>query len=301
MMSQQIPIFIINLPEAVKRRAFMQQQLQEHKLQGEFFKASRGEDLSAEFLAKFKIPQGESVLERTLAKSELGCIFSHYFLLQKIIAEEIPAAVILEDDAKITPESVTLINNLQQIISKPNLADWDLLHFGYWNKLETGSPFIGKAIYPASVWHNQRVILDGLNIRIGPFIDEPEGTHGYVVTLTGAKHLLSVIEQQPILPFDVFLYKYRGLLRYFATSPFLMRQSGNQSIEQHIQLGRESEWGKVDPHKNAHGLNKIKLYIHKVFGDEEHPLYRFYMLIKRLKRSILKTKRVFARPVMRKH
>lgn len=295
----QLPIFIINLPEGVKRRAFMQEQMKEHNLKAEFFKATKGEDLSSEFLSKFKVQQGGKLLGRDLAKSELGCIFSHYFLLKQIVAEKLPMAVILEDDAKITPKSVTLINNLASVVGNPESANWDLLHFGYWSRVKSGAPFIGKKIYPLSIWQNKKLNFDGLSIYIGPLIDEAEGTHAYVVTLQGARNLLEAIERLPILPFDFFLYKNREHLSYFVTTPALMQQSGNKNIEQHINIERESERGKFDPYKSANKIDKTKLYIHKIFDKQGHPLYRLYLGLKYLKRSLIKTTKVISRPITR--
>ncbi len=309
---QQLPIFILNLPEAKKRREFIQQQLEKHNLKGEFFKASRGDELPQEFLAKFKVQQGMPLLGREMAHSELGCIFSHYFLLKKIIAEDIPTALVLEDDAIISQDSANLLSNFPNIANIANIKDnWDLLSIGYWTKLENGRPFVGRNIYPTGLWHSKKVKPQDIhklyelsvpNIHIGPLIDEIEGTHAYVVTKKGAQHLIRVIEQQPILPFDVFLHANKKHLRHYAITPYLIRQSKNLTLEQHIRQERHVAWANPTPNKFAQlrRLDKIKLFLLNNFGHKGHPLYWPYTIARYLWQSTLKTNRVLSRPIMRK-
>ncbi len=295
-MNKQPPIFIINLPQGIKRRAILQQQLLQHKLNATFFAATDGALLTPEFWADFNIAQGEKLMSRNLAAGELGCIFSHYFLLKKIVQESIPLAVILEDDAEITEDLTCLINNLHQVPS-----GWDLLGIGYWNKFSTGKPFVGRKIYPLSIWHRSKVKspeLNRLNISVGALIVEVEGTHAYAVTTAGARNLLQVIEQQPILPFDIFLHKNKSLLRHFAITPPLCWQNSSPGIEQHITTTRERTTRKsvrVPPQ----GLEKIKAML-SFLESKEHPLNGFYYALRNLRSSIIKTKKVLMPPVMRK-
>ena len=295
-MNKQPPVFIINLPQGTKRRALLQPQLLQHKLNATFFTATDRASLMPEFLANFKIAQGEQLLFRKLAIGELGCIFSHYSLLKKIVQESIPLTVILEDDVAITEDLTCLINNLHQVPS-----GWDLLRIGYWNKYIPGNSFVGKKIYPLGIWHSSKVKsheLKGLNIYVGPLIDEVEGTHAYAVTTEGAQNLLQVIEQQPILPFDIFLNNNKSLLRHYGIAPSLCRQNNSQDIEQHITQERSREFDTSAP-APLRGLEKTRAMF-SFLESKEHPLYGFYHTIRNLRRSIIKTKKILMPPVMRK-
>lgn len=295
-MNKQPPIFIINLPQGIKRRTLLQQQLLQYKLNATFFAATDGALLKPEFWADFNIAQGEKLMSRKLATGELGCFFSNYFLLKKIVQESIPLAVILEDDAKITEDLTCLINNLHQVPS-----GWDLLSIGYWNKYITGNSFVGRKIYPLSIWHSSKVKspeLNRLNFSVGPLVDEIEGGHAYAVTAAGARNLLQVIEQQPLLPFDLFLHHNKSLLRHFAIAPPLCWQNKSPGIEQHITTTRERVKRKNAP-APPQGLDKIRAML-SFLESKEHPLYGFYHTTRNLRRSIIKTKNILMPPVMRK-
>ena len=71
-MNKQTPVFIINLPQGTKRRALLQQQLLQYKLNATFFAATDGALLKPEFWADFKIAQGEKLLCRKLATGRIG-------------------------------------------------------------------------------------------------------------------------------------------------------------------------------------------------------------------------------------
>ncbi|MCH9665084.1 MAG: glycosyltransferase family 25 protein [Gammaproteobacteria bacterium] len=295
-MNKQPPIFIINLPQGIKRRSLLQQQLLQYKLNATFFAATDGALLKPGVSADFKIAQGEKLLSRKLAAGELGCILSHYFLLKKIVQESIPLAVILEDDAKITEDLTCLINNLHQVPS-----DWDLLHIGYWDTCSTFNSFVGRKTYPLSIWHRSKVKipeLNRLNISVAPLIDEVYGTHAYAVTTAGAQNLLQVIEQQPILPFDLFLHNNKPLLRHFAITPPLCWQNKSLGIEQHITTTRERVKRKNVP-APPQRLDKIRAML-SFLESKEHPLNGFYYALRHLRSSIINTKKVLMPPVMRK-
>ena len=204
--------------------------------------------------------------------------------------------MILEDDAEITEDLTCLINNLHQVPS-----GWDLLSIGYWDMYSTGKPFVGRKIYPLSIWHRSKVKspeLNRLNISVAPLIDEVEGTHAYAVTTAGARNLLQVIEQQPILPFDIFLHKNKSLLRHFGVTPCLCWQNRSPGIEQHITTTRERVKRKNAP-AAPQGLDKIIAML-SFLESKEHPLNGFYYALRYLRCSIINTKKVLMPPVMRK-
>ncbi len=300
---QQLPIFIINLPEAVKRQAFMQKQLMQHKLKGEFFKASRGKDLTRDFLSKFQIEKGTNLSNRKLSQGELGCVFSHYFLLKKIVEEKIPAVLVLEDDAILTKESTLLINNFQTLPQ-----GWDLLNIGHRSASLLGEPFIGKKTYPLSLRYREKVTFDGVTIHLAPLTHLTYGTYAYIVTKEGAEHLLQVIEQQPILPLDHFLDANKEYLRYYGTSPSLVNHLDvyldDNDIEQHIMSGRTNNMNtplisNLEKLSQYSGLKKIKFMFYMNLALKDHFLSYPYNKARYLWGSFLKTKILISRPVMR--
>lgn len=299
---QQLPIFIIHLPDAKKREQFMEQQLHEHKLKGEFFNACRGEELSQKFLSKFQIKEGEDLIHRKLMGGELGCFFSNYFLLKKIVAENIPMALVLEDDAVISDEAALLINNPADLPK-----EWDLLNMGYRPAEMAGQPFIGKETHPLSLRCRGKFMINDKTIRLAPLAQLVYGSYAYLVTSEGAKHLLKAIDSRPIVPFDNFLYTNREYIRYYGTSPCLMSHSHLEGsvLEQYLTKERGS-LPKVDRSSYEPLVNKLEQIAHINLGalykpwSRYKPLLSAYNKARYLRGSFLKTKKLLSKPVMRK-
>ena len=110
-MNSPIPIFVISLPRATERRADICHRLQADNLQYEIVNAVDGRELNradyADRLEQYDSKEGSSFRcvnrknrhNAPLNNGEIGCYLSHYNLWRRIVDEQIPAAVILEDDA----------------------------------------------------------------------------------------------------------------------------------------------------------------------------------------------------------
>lgn len=108
----EIPkVFIINLERSVDRRIKMQQQLAHYRLNYEFFTAIEGECLSDEMLSWYDDNLREKTrwFPRELKKNEIACAISHLLIYEKLIKENIKAAIILEDDAVINDDFYEII------------------------------------------------------------------------------------------------------------------------------------------------------------------------------------------------
>lgn len=285
---QQAPIFIINLPEAKNRRAYIKAQLQKHNLTGEIFKASRGDELSESFLDKFRF--GEGTFRANLG--ELGCAFSHYFLLQKIVKEKIPVAMILEDDAYFKEEFVQLMNNFQQVPT-----GWDLLHVGYTTPYRVGSLF---GIHPLSIWHNEKVHIGELKFRIGPFIEKTLGCYGYCVTYQGANKIVKLIESCEVTPIDDFLHDQRSSLRRYGTSIDLVYYTppSGHKLESQIMHYRK-KLAALNPQKKSL-REKVREFVFKTLGSEKSPIHRQFHKIRNLRLILMATLRMFRLPIIAK-
>ena len=128
-----IPIFIINLPKDKYRKEFMANQMHDLRLQYEFVEGKLGTD-----------PEVVSSCDNTLAikehgkvltTGEKGCAFSHRSIYERMLRENIPKALILEDDA-VLPKNISQI--LDKELSRKNI-NWEWLSFDY---PKIGFPFI---------------------------------------------------------------------------------------------------------------------------------------------------------------
>lgn len=280
--AQQLPIYILNLPEGVKRRAFMQKQLQEHKLKAEFFKATKGEDLSPEFISKFKLKKF-----MYKSKGDLGCTFSHYFLLKKIIQEKIPMAMVFEDDAIIDERVTEVIRNVGKIP-----IGWDVLMLGYTQIKYLGATF---GIYPLSIWHNKKINFTGFQVRYGCLIDSVWGAHAFLITYEGARKVAKFMERAEIIPYDVFLQTKDGPFKLYGLAPSLSQQlyAYGDVIESH-----SAQYRPISSPKSF--TNKIKAILYNSLGNKESPFHRLFHTARYLRLSIIKLIRIFRIPVIRK-
>lgn len=103
-------IFIINLEKDISRRESILRQCHDFNLMAEIIPAIDGRSLSSEQLDKLTHP----IYASGMTKGEIGCALSHYYIYKKMVSENIDAALILEDDVKLSdtlPEILTWYNS----------------------------------------------------------------------------------------------------------------------------------------------------------------------------------------------
>jgi glycosyl transferase, family 25 len=98
------PIFIVNLPAAVERRASAAAQLARLGLEPTFVDAVNGRSPELDL---DRLLDREGRLRRApkpLSPGEIGCYLSHWKILQTLVEQDIPQALVLEDDFVATDE-----------------------------------------------------------------------------------------------------------------------------------------------------------------------------------------------------
>lgn len=196
------PIFVINLERNKERREFSLQRLANLGLCAEAFPAVDGKSIKLDELEKTGIYNDAVAHEkfsRSLSMGEIGCTWSHLKLCKKMLDEDIPLALILEDDAMFVddalPALASLIKNLP--------SECDIVQLIYECKdYSTLAPGIVK-------FHSKTCM--------------PVASAGYLVRKSGARKLLA--EGYPIrYPADSFIGRSPrwGTIVYGAT-PKLVR------------------------------------------------------------------------------
>lgn len=187
MVNTRLPIFIINLDSSPERYQSASKQLADLGLMAERFSAVYGKSLSQEQVdACYDRELNKRKFRRPLSPGEIGCYLSHRALWQKMADEQIPVAVILEDD--IEAES-GLTEALQQI---SRLGNWDMI------KLSDDRDGQGEQKLPL-----------GDTYTLVNFHKVPNCTTGYAITLEGARKLLA--RKKFFRPVDVDLQFYPEL------------------------------------------------------------------------------------------
>lgn len=104
-------IFVISLARATERRASIQKQMAKYGLPFEFFDAVDGRALSP---AQSQMVDDKWHHKRSgppLSPQLVGAAMSHANLYAKIVTENIPRVIILEDDAILTPHFKTVLDS----------------------------------------------------------------------------------------------------------------------------------------------------------------------------------------------
>ena len=104
---QKIPIFVVSLARASDRRAAMGRHLEALGLSFEITDAVDGKALSkAELDTLMNCPAGVS-----LSPGDVGCYMSHINIYRQIVDRNIPLALVLEDDASLSPGFAPLLRD----------------------------------------------------------------------------------------------------------------------------------------------------------------------------------------------
>lgn len=172
------PVFVINLARDAERRAAMVAALDEIGMAAEFVPAVDGRALSDADRAAYDRRRCLAVYGVDMLPSELGCYLSHYRLCERIVREEIEAALVLEDDVRLDPALPAIVDAL---LAGP-AQDWRVVRL---NTLR------GRVANPPSAWWRGRQVAalpDGYGLyRLGTHV---LGAGGYLIKRAGAARMV---------------------------------------------------------------------------------------------------------------
>lgn len=181
-MNQAVPIFVISLATARLRRARIQAHLDQLGLAYDLVDAVDGRLLSEEERTALGGSQG------AMPPGVIGCYLSHMKVYQTILDRNLPAALILEDDARLPSAVVPLI------MSGPISHDFDYLFFDCETFNHMG-PVFYDAGHPLDLGHGFTAF---------PLSGGPESTHALMITASAARARMACAlpMRQPIDIYD---------------------------------------------------------------------------------------------------
>ncbi len=169
MTSQPWPIFIVSLVDAAARRAAIHAQLARRGLTAEMVDAVDGRrGLPPVWHAEVDRPAAQNRIGRPISEVELACGLSHRTVYRMIIARGLPGAIVLEDDAVLTPLFDTFI--AAQGYLAADLVQMDHLDA----RVRRGS---------------SRLLAPG--IAVHRLVSNASLTTGYSISRRGAQHVLA--------------------------------------------------------------------------------------------------------------
>ena len=171
------PTFAISLARETKRRDNIRNQLQSQKYT--IIDACDGKSLSSPERA---IANKIIKFPHTLKAGQVGCLLSHYKIWKLIVQRNIEFALIVEDDLHVQYP-------LNELLPKLCTVDnFDIIYLGHWFEFKNGTI---------------AAELDQFQLRRSV---KPYGTHGYLISLRGAKILIAFLDKNQInVPVDNFL------------------------------------------------------------------------------------------------
>lgn len=196
--SQAIPVFVISLARAVERRARVTQHLTELGLAHRLIDAVDGRLMPEEERNKLLAPGQQ------YHAGVVGCYLSHLLAYQAVVEENIPVALVLEDDARLSRRAVPLLQ------AGCREVDFDYCFLDSDDHNDRGP-----------VFYDRDAASDlGAGIRAHRLSEGPQTLHAYLISREGARQRLA--EAFPIVkPIDLYDHLHYPIVFRSIVSPKL--------------------------------------------------------------------------------
>jgi glycosyl transferase family 25 len=178
----------------------MTERLKPFNLDYHFFEAVDGRGFDLDTHPAYDGLRRRLFFGRDLTKGELGCLLSHRAIYQHMVDNNIPAAVVLEDDVFFKPDFPAVLQAIGQLP-----VAWDVIRFLAQEKTYKSGRVLGK-------------------IGFGPYVlarnwTTPGGAYAYMLTQNAARQFLRRMERN-FMPVDTLHgYVWRTGLETFAVRP----------------------------------------------------------------------------------
>lgn len=127
------PIFVISLKDATERREKLLQQCAAHSIDVEILDAIDGRHgLPVEMEHKVDRDAAFSRLGRKMTDGEFACALSHQMVYERILRDDLPGAIVLEDDALISTEFATFIHSQKYKVADFIQVDYNNARYYRW-------------------------------------------------------------------------------------------------------------------------------------------------------------------------
>jgi len=217
---QSLPFWVVNLPREEERRRFMEDQLQRFGVNYEIIAAVDGQNLTEDDLRSYSRRLALQHLKRELSLGEIGCALSHIHLWERILEEDYPEVVILEDDTRLGKAFFEVLENRDKFP-----PGYELINFGTEAATKPFGDFVTD-IYRCSNYNGQAY-----------------STFAYLLTQKGAQKLVSLV--RPFyMPIDDFM-SVSGLKSYGIYPKVVVQASFKTNIgARHKVLAGPGFWEK---------------------------------------------------------
>ena len=177
-----VPIFVISILNS-DRRPTIKKSFAKLSVDFQFFDAVVGRHLTDTQKQQLYDDNKAKQVEFSLTHPEIGCALSHCGIYGHMIDNNIPSALIFEDDVQINENLPLFLKTYQDLI--PQNADIVLLGGHYHRFLRT------QKILSWLMLRKTPFMVNGQQAILGKCYVPSGGAHGYFITQAGAKKMLA--------------------------------------------------------------------------------------------------------------
>ena len=199
---QDLSILVINLKKSEERRQYMDNILKPLGIQYEFFNAIDGRHLRTIDQELYDEKRAKKCANCPMTPGEIGCAFSHIRIYEKMVKENIPEMLVLEDDIELDKKFFHVLFQRKKFLPK----DWQIFHFHLGGDVILKHGFVVSKIDTKS------------NFQLLRYTAKFAGAYAYVIKLEAAKYLLKT--SYPVrYKADTFYFKYIYKMNIYGMYP----------------------------------------------------------------------------------
>ena len=203
--SNKLNTYIINLQSDISKKEKITKLLQKTNFDYQFFNAVEANKLNENHYKGYKNFFRMLCDGKSLNNKEIAIFNSHIDIIKTIVGQSIPHALILEDDCFFPKDFEPVLNKIIKIN-----YEWDVIRF------------IGSKKF--SKYTGRKVLKISNNYYLERLPKLPGGAHAYLVSLRGAKKILSQ-SKTFYAPYDIFLgYTWLKNMNVLYLKPGLAKQ-----------------------------------------------------------------------------
>ncbi|PHM44705.1 glycosyltransferase family 25 protein [Xenorhabdus miraniensis] len=235
-------IFVINLEKDIDRKLSIQNQLEKVSLDAEFITGVYGRGLSDEQIKKI-CPDFNKIY---LTLGEVGCSMSHLNVYKKIIDNNIPISLVLEDD-------VIFDNNLTAVLSSLEKDPQALSSNPFVFLLNKTNEYFDSFKKPLTDEHTIVNVIDSA------------GAFGYILNLAAAKNLYQYLQPVRFVADEWKIFREHNVIKLKGIIPPPITHSSPHSLNSSIGERKYSLTKLDKKNRKCDIITKIKLTLWRVF------------------------------------
>lgn len=216
--------YIINLPQDKDKKRHILKVVKRNGIKPVFISAIYGYDLKDSDISNiYSEERTQGNIGRSLTKGEIGCALSHLSVYKSMVANDVPLALILEDDIDFDCSYEQLCSLVQKFPS-----DWECVLVGHHSRISRSEEGI------ASFRGRIRVSKHHSIVR---FVDRPAGGYAYFISQKGAEKWLREFE---VITAPTDYWESRKINLY-GISPAIVKISSDYEFGSMLDIERQNQ------------------------------------------------------------